>query len=40
MVTCKWCWHWIAAVSMGQWFLEVDRVIRPGGQWLLEVDRV
>ncbi|GAX73961.1 hypothetical protein CEUSTIGMA_g1411.t1 [Chlamydomonas eustigma] len=35
MVTCKWCWHWIAAVSMGQWFLEVDRVIRPGGYFVI-----
>lgn len=37
MVTCKWCWHWIGAVSIGQWFLEVDRVLRPG-QCLVPLD--
>eukprot|EP00195_Chlamydomonas_chlamydogama_P007336 CAMPEP_0202902778 /NCGR_PEP_ID=MMETSP1392-20130828/17045_1 /ASSEMBLY_ACC=CAM_ASM_000868 /TAXON_ID=225041 /ORGANISM="Chlamydomonas chlamydogama, Strain SAG 11-48b" /LENGTH=525 /DNA_ID=CAMNT_0049589585 /DNA_START=84 /DNA_END=1661 /DNA_ORIENTATION=+ len=35
MVTCKWCWHWIAASSIGAWFLEVDRVLKPGGYFVL-----
>ena len=35
MVTCKWCWHWIGSVSIGQWFLEVDRVLRPGGYFVI-----
>eukprot|EP00955_Chlamydomonas_euryale_P096026 364976-Chlamydomonas_euryale.AAC.17 len=35
MVTCKWCWHWIGASSVGSWFLEVDRVLREGGYFVM-----
>jgi hypothetical protein len=31
MSSMQWCWHWIGSTSIGQWFLEVDRVLRPGG---------
>jgi len=35
MVTCKWCWHWIGAVSIGQWFLEV--IPSPRGRKIDEI---
>ena len=37
MVTCKFCWHWLAGSSMGHWFSEVDRVLKPGGKFIISV---